>query len=70
MLGLEGGPEWRGEGGTGEDMRGRLDILNESACNEEEEDGRRRGGRKGVGFDKTMETTLRKMEAMEEMVTM
>ena len=51
-------------------MRGRLDILNESACTEEDEEGRRRGGRKGVGFDKMMETTLRKTEAMGERDTM
>ena len=51
-------------------MRGLLDILNESAWTEEEEEGRRRGGRKGVGFDKMTKTTHSKMEAMGVMVTM
>ena len=50
-------------------MRGRLDILNESAWTEEEEEGRKRGGRKCIGLDKMGETTIRKMGTRVHMLT-
>lgn len=42
-------------------MRGRLAILNELDGTEDEEEGRRKGGRKCIGLDKMMETTTMKM---------
>jgi hypothetical protein len=58
-----GGLDWREEErrGAGDDMRGRLAILNELDGTEDEEEGRRKGGRKCIGLDKMMETTTMKM---------
>ena len=54
--------EWSGGGEeAGEEERGREDTLNREDW--EEEEGRRSGGRSGVGIDKIMRAELRRRAA-------